>query len=60
MTDEDVEFYCTPGTKRSPGWYWDNETEKFRPASGLDRAMRINVFVQPTHFTPLPPASAVS
>lgn len=45
----DIEFYCTKGTRRSPGWAWINR--KFRPYSGL---LGITVFVQSTHWMPLP------
>ena len=46
----DVEFYCTHGTRRSPGWWFSNG--KFRPLGGLEPAM--TVFVTPTHWMPLP------
>ena len=49
--EEDVAFYCTAGTRRSPGWSWHNG--KFRPMAGLNTFPP--VFVQPTHWMPLPP-----
>jgi hypothetical protein len=45
----DIAFYCTPGTKRSSGWYYKNS--KFRPNMGLGI---LTVFIQPTHWMPLP------
>jgi len=45
----DVDFYCTPGTRRSPGWHWFND--KFRPKVN---SLQIPTFVTPTHWTPLP------
>lgn len=48
-TDSEIEFYCTAGTKRSPGWAWRNG--KFRPLGGLTA---ITTFVTPTHWMPLP------
>lgn len=45
----DVEFYCSPGSRRSPGWAW--RQGKFRPCTGLTT---MTVFVQPTHWMPLP------
>ena len=48
--DEDVAFYCTPGTRRSSGWAFHNG--KFRPLGGLLKNM--TVFVLPTHWMPLP------
>jgi hypothetical protein len=47
--DEDVEFYCTPGTRRSCGWAW--KLDKFRPVAGLHVLV---VTVRPTHWMPLP------
>ena len=44
----DVAFYCTPGTRRSPGWAW--EQGKWRPATGLN----MTTFVVPTHWRHLP------
>jgi hypothetical protein len=46
----DVLFYCTPGTRRSPGWAW--EDGKFRPIQGLSTSLP--AFVQPTHWRELP------
>lgn len=46
--ESEQEFYCTPGTRRSPGWHW--RQGKFRPAS----SQIIPTFVQPTHWIPLP------
>jgi hypothetical protein len=46
----DIDFYCTKGTRRSPGWAWANN--KFRPCAGLPG---LTVFVQPTHWMPLLP-----
>jgi hypothetical protein len=48
---EDVDFYCTEGTRRSPGWHWVQG--KWRPVNGLPP---MTVFVQPTHGRPLPAA----
>jgi hypothetical protein len=45
----DIDFYCTPGTRRAPGWAWYRD--KFRPISGLTQ---IPVFVVPTDWMPLP------
>lgn len=45
---DDVAFYCTPGTRRSPGWAWENG--KWRPVTGLN----LTTFVQPTHWRHLP------
>lgn len=44
----DQAFYCLPGTRRSCGWWWQDD--KWRPVMGL----RAPVFVQPTHWMPLP------
>lgn len=46
----DIDFYCTPGTRRSCGWSWRDG--KFRPLGGLSATMP--TFVQPTHFRHLP------
>jgi hypothetical protein len=46
----DVEFYCTPGTKRACDWHWFRG--KFRPRLGLQA---MPTFVVPTHWRPLPP-----
>lgn len=48
--EQDVEFYCTPGTRRSPAWIWSAGRNKFVPVGGLD----VPVFVHPTHWMPLP------
>ncbi len=45
----DIDFYCTKGTRRSGDWAWANG--KFRPCGGLPG---MTVFVQPTHWMPLP------
>lgn len=45
----DVQFYCTRGTRRAPGWHWHGG--KWRPDTGLTTVI---VFVQPTHWQPLP------
>lgn len=50
--DSETEFYCPDGTKRSSAWVWGNG--KFRPVTGLPGMM--TVFVQPTHWQPLPAA----
>lgn len=50
-SESDVNFYCTDGTRRSPGWSWYRG--KFRPCAGLD--VQVPVFVTPTHYRPLPP-----
>lgn len=50
-SESDVNFYCTEGTRRSPGWSWYRG--KFRPCAGLD--VQVPVFVTPTHYRPLPP-----
>lgn len=50
-SESDVNFYCTEGTRRSPGWSWYRG--KFRPCAGLD--VQAPVFVTPTHYRPLPP-----
>lgn len=55
--DEDLEFYCgNTKYRRSPNWHWLDG--KFRPFMGL---RPIPVFVQPTHWQPLPapPAAAI-
>jgi hypothetical protein len=46
----DIDFYCTPGTRRSCGWQWRDG--KFRPLGGLP-IPAVAVFVQPTHWQPL-------
>ena len=47
--EDDIDFYCTHGTLRSPGWHWLNG--KFRPyLNGL----ATTTFVQPSHWMPLP------
>jgi hypothetical protein len=46
---EDLRFYCGDGeTRRSTNWHWFEG--KFRPMTGL----KLPVFVQPTHWMPLP------
>ena len=52
---EDVEFYCTPGTRRSVRWSWSKG--KFRPSIGL---FIMPTFVLPTHWMPLPPPPETS
>lgn len=47
---DDMEFYCTKGTYRSPGWSWVRG--KFRPCGGL--GVQVPTFVYPTHWMPLP------
>lgn len=47
---EDVEFYCSPGTRRSANWHWFQG--RFRPFSGLNVLVTT---VDPTHWRPLPP-----
>jgi hypothetical protein len=47
--DDEVSFYCTPGTRRSCGWRWHQW--KFRPVTGLGVPV---VTVRPTHWMPLP------
>jgi len=42
-------FYCTGGTRRSPGWWWYQG--KWRPNGGLTVFLTL---VQPTHWQPLP------
>jgi hypothetical protein len=54
--DDDVQFYCTEGTRRSCGWSW--ERGKFRPLGGLSVGMP--VFVVPTHWMPLPAPPGMS
>lgn len=49
---DDVAFYCTPGTRRSPTWHYLNG--KFRPY--LCGGMSMPCFVKPTHWRPLPEA----
>lgn len=48
--EEDVDFYCTPGTRRSPAWGFI--AGRFRPLIGLSTPM--TTFVQPTHWMPMP------
>jgi hypothetical protein len=48
-SDDEVDFYCTPGTRRSAGWHWFRD--KWRPKMA---GLQILVFVQPTHGRPLP------
>jgi hypothetical protein len=45
-SESDVDFYCTKGSRRSPGWIWSNG--KFRPVAGLP------TFEVPTHWMPAP------
>lgn len=47
--DGAIDFYCVDGSRRSCAWSWHRG--KFRPIGGLVTL----VFVQPTHFRPLPP-----
>jgi hypothetical protein len=54
-SEDDVQFYCTEGGRRSPAWSW--KQGKFRPLGGLDVAMP--VFVEPTHWRPLPSPPSV-
>jgi hypothetical protein len=46
----DLDFYCTPGTRRATNWHYTHG--KFRPYLGLPHAMP--TFVEPTHWMPLP------
>jgi hypothetical protein len=46
---DEVEFYCTPGSRRACDWKW--QQGKFRPATGL---MVLVVTVVPTHWMPIP------
>ena len=46
----DIAFYCTKGTRRSPGWHWKGG--KFRPY--VEGPVTLTTFVQPTHWMPLP------
>lgn len=55
-SESDVDFYCTAGTRRSPGWSW--KQGKFRPLGGLKVAMP--TFEVPTHWMPLPKAPEAS
>jgi hypothetical protein len=49
----DIDFYCNDGTKRSTGWSFRHG--QFRPAAvGVPSLDRITVFVEPTHWMPLP------
>lgn len=48
--ESDRQFYCDADTRRSPAWGWKNG--KFRPCSEFPGTM--TVFVQPTHWMPLP------
>lgn len=50
----EVDFYCTFGTRRSPGWRW--RQGKFRPVHGIHVPV---LGVQPTHWMPLPAPPAV-
>lgn len=52
-TEDEKEFYCVPGTKRSTNWHWHNK--RWRPYGGIST---IATFIQPTHFMPLPPPPA--
>ena len=47
--ESDLDFYCSPGSKRSANWFWYRD--KFRPWAGLSQLM---TFVEPTHWMPLP------
>lgn len=51
ISKADQDFYCYPGSRVSFGWAWENR--KFRPCAGL------TVFIQPTHWQPLPASSVV-
>ena len=48
-SDEDIEFYCAPGTRRSAGWHF--RQGRFRPYMGLSLPV---VTVRPTHWMHLP------
>lgn len=47
--EEDIDFYCSPGTRRACDWSWRDG--KWRPHI---RGLSLTVFVQPTHWMPLP------
>lgn len=47
--DEDVAFYCLPGTRISCGWSWQHG--RLRPSMGLSLPV---VTVRPTFWMPLP------
>lgn len=49
IDEDDIEFYCGVGTRRSASWHYLNG--KFRPCAGLSS---IPTFVHPTHWQPLP------
>lgn len=53
--ESEIEFYCTPGTRRSTGWKWKDE--KFRPDTGLTA---LTTFVVPTHWMPIPAPPVLS
>ncbi len=48
--EEELNFYCTRGTRRSANWHYLDG--KFRPYLGLFKAA---VFIQPSHWTPMLP-----
>ena len=50
ISESDRKFYCDGDTFRSPAWAW--REGKFRPLGGLNITQV--VFVQPTHWMPLP------
>lgn len=47
--DEDVAFYCLPGTRISCGWSW--QQGRLRPSMGLSLPV---VTVRPSHWMALP------
>lgn len=48
--DEDLQFYCAPGSRRSCDWAW--REGKLRPVMGLQMPV---VTVRPTHWIRRPP-----
>ena len=49
-SESDIDFYCCPGTKRSPAWSY--KQGRFRPLGGLPTV--VTTFVEPTHWMTLP------
>jgi hypothetical protein len=52
VSKSDADFYCSPGTRRSPAWSWRGD--RFRPLGGLPGFEMMTTFVKPTHWMPLP------